>query len=286
MLESMVDMLKKAAAKKSAVGAFNILDYNSMRAVIAAAEDVNTPVIIQTSPAIVKFWGVGAIADWMRELAGKSSTPAVLHLDHCKDLELIRKCIEGGWTSVMIDASSKPLEENIALTKEVVAMAHPMGISVEGELGRIGGVQDALAVKAEDANLAAPAEAEQFCKQTGIDCLAPAVGTAHGVYKETPKIAFERIEEIAKRTGMPLALHGGTGLADEVFRRCIQCGCAKVNVSTHIKRAFICGFTDYYDKHRQENDPLKVINAQYERIKNEAAKFMNVFKNTCKNILL
>jgi len=278
-LENMVNMLKKAAAEGTAVGAFNILDYNSMRAVLKAAEEVKTPVIVQTSTATVKFWGVKAIAGWMRELADKSLGPAALHLDHCKDMELIRQCIEGGWTSVMIDASSKPLAENIALTKEVVAMAHPVGISVEGEIGRIGGVEEALVVKTKDANLADPAEAEQFCQQTGIDCLAPAVGTAHGFYKETPQIAFDRIEKIAKRTALPLALHGGTGLSDDTFRRCIRSGCAKINVSTHIKHAFICGFADYYGEHSKENDPLKVINAQYERIKSEVARFMAVFKN-------
>lgn len=279
-LENMVGMLKKAALEKSAVGAFNILDYNSMRAVIKAAEELSMAVIVQTSPATVKYWGVNAIAGWMRELAVNLSVPAALHLDHCKDLELIRKCIESGWSSVMIDASSKTFAENTALTKEVVVMAHPKGISVEAEIGRIGGVEDAFAVKEKDANLADPAEAERFCEQTGIDCLAPAIGTAHGFYKETPKIAFERIKKIARRVNLPLALHGGTGLSAEVFRRCIRCGCAKINVSTHIKQAFICGFTDYYGEHLNENDPLKVINAQSERIKCEVEKFMNVFKNS------
>jgi len=279
-LENMVDMLKKAAAAGNAVGAFNILDYNSLRAVIKAAEAVDVPVIVQTSPTTVKFWGVKAISGWMRALAENSPVPAALHLDHCKDLELIRACIAGGWTSVMIDASSKPLAENIALTKEVVAMAHPGGISVEGEIGRIGGVEDALAVRTQDANLADPDEADQFCRQTGIDCLAPAVGTAHGFYKETPRIAFDRIGEIAKRTGRPLALHGGTGLSDETFRRCIRSGCAKVNVSTHIKHAFIQGFADYYGEHQEENNPLKIIEAQYERIKGEVEKFMSVFNNS------
>jgi len=278
-LENMVGMLKKAAVEGNAVGAFNILDYNSLRAVIGAAEGIDVPVIIQTSPATVKFWGVNAIAGWMRELAGASAVPAALHLDHCKDMAMIRECIEGGWTSVMIDASARPFDENAALTKEVVTMAHPKGISVEGEIGKIGGVEEAIAVRTEDANLADPAEAGEFCKQTGIDCLAPAVGTAHGFYKETPRIAFDRIEEIAKRTGMPLALHGGTGLSDETFRRCIRSGCAKINVSTHIKHAFIKGFADYHDVHQEENNPLKIISAQHERIKREVEKFMVVFKN-------
>lgn len=278
-LENMIGMLKQASAEKRAVGAFNILDYNSMRAVIKAAEEINAPVIIQTSTATVKFWGAGAIAGWARELAAASAVPTALHLDHCKDMEMIHKCIANGWTSVMIDASARPFAENVALTKEVVARAHPKGISVEGEIGKIGGVEDTVAVSAKDANLADPAQAEQFYKQTGIDCLAPAVGTAHGFYKETPKIAFDRIKEIAKLTGVPLALHGGTGLSDDVFRRCIRSGCAKINVSTHIKHAFISGFIAYYDEHRPENDPLKIINAQYDRIKNEVVKFMTVFEN-------
>ncbi|MHC4175327.1 MAG: class II fructose-bisphosphate aldolase, partial [Planctomycetota bacterium] len=134
-LENMKAMLSKAAAEGYAVGAFNILDYNSTKAVVQTAQQANAPVIIQTSAKTVVFWGAAPIISWTRELAGSSSVPIALHLDHCKDLDLIKECIESGWTSVMIDASSKPFEENLALSRQVVQMARPKDITVEAEIG-------------------------------------------------------------------------------------------------------------------------------------------------------
>lgn len=276
-LENMTTMLKKAKEKKYAVGAFNILDYNSMKAVIKAAEEFNAPVIVQTSAKTVQLWGTKAMALWAQELGDSAKVPVALHLDHCKDLDLIKQCIDAGWTSVMIDASSKPFEENITLTKKVMAMAHPKGISVEAELGEIGGVEDDISVKGEDAYLADPAKSETFCRETVIDCFAPAVGTAHGIYKGEPKIAFDRIEEISQRTGLPLALHGGTGLSEQVFRKCISLGCAKVNISTQLKYAYIDSFVEYYNAHSTEYNPLKEITVQFERLKTAVAENIKLF---------
>jgi len=266
-LENMKAMLKKAASGSYAVGAFNILDYNSTKAVIQAAEDANAPVIIQTSAKTVIYWGCSAIICWVRELITASSVPIALHLDHCKDLHLIAECIEAGWSSVMIDASSKPFEENLALSQEVVEMARPADVTVEAELGAIVGVEDDLHVKEQDAHLADPEQAIRFCAEVKPDCFAPAIGTAHGVYKGEPKIAYDRLEEIAAKTAVPIALHGGTGLADEVFKRCISLGCAKVNISTQLKYAFIDGFVAYHRAHNTEYNPLKVIDAQFNELK-------------------
>ena len=260
-LENMKSMLSKAAAESYAVGAFNILDYNSTKAVVAAAEELNAPVIIQTSAKTVIFWGTSAIMCWMKELAGLSKVPVALHLDHCKGLDLIKKCIETGWTSVMIDASSKPFEENLALSKRVVDMALPKNVTVEIELGAIVGVEDDIHVKEQDAHLADPEQ------EAEPDCFAPAIGTAHGVYSGEPKIAYDRLEEIATRTSIPIALHGGTGLSDEVFTKCISLGCAKVNISTQLKYAFIDGFVTYHNRHNSEYNPLKVIGAQFDQLK-------------------
>ena len=265
-LENMKAMLSKAAGEDYAVGAFNILDYNSTRAVVLAAEQVKAPVIIQTSAKTVIFWGTSAIISWIRQLTYPSSVPIALHLDHCKDLKLIKECIESGWTSVMIDASSKPFEENLSLGREVVEMARPKDVTVEAELGAIVGVEDDIHVKEQDAHLADSEQAIKFCAEVKPDCFAPAIGTAHGVYKGEPKIAYDLLKEIAAKTAVPIALHGGTGLADEVFKKCISLGCTKVNISTQLKYAFIDGFVAYHNVNNTEYNPLKVIDAQLHQL--------------------
>jgi ketose-bisphosphate aldolase len=276
-LKNMNAMLSKAAAGKYGVGAFNILDYNSARAVVSAAEELAAPVIIQTSAKTVTFWGSRTLMGWVRELADKARVPVAVHLDHCKDLGLIAECIEAGWTSVMIDASSKPFGENLSLSKQVVEMARPKGITVEAELGAIVGVEDDIHVKEQDSHLADPKQAIEFCATVKPDCFAPAIGTAHGIYKGEPKIAYHILEEVAKATGVPIALHGGTGLADEVFTRCISLGCAKVNISTQIKYAFIDGFVGYHNGHNTQYDPLKVLRAQFDEMKNGIVENIKLF---------
>ena len=281
-LENMKAMLAAASEGGYAVGAFNILDYNSTKAVVRAAEDVKAPVIIQTSAKTVIFWGCSAIISWVKELIEQTSVPVALHLDHCKDLQLIADCIEAGWSSVMIDASSKPFEENLALSRQVVAMARPKNITVEAELGAIVGVEDDIHVKEQDSHLADPQQAVRFCQEVEPDCFAPAIGTAHGVYKGEPKIAYNLLEEIASKTDVPLALHGGTGLADEVFRKCISLGCAKVNISTQLKYAFIDGFVAHHNEHNTEYNPLKVIDAQFDELKKGIIEKINLFGSASK----
>lgn len=260
----MTNMLAKARKEGYAVGAFNVLDYISMKAAIEGSSELDSPIIIQTSEKTVRFWGYKTIVGWIKELSNKTKIPVALHLDHCKDLEVIQNCIDEGWTSVMIDASSKPFEENVELSSRVVEMAHPFGISVEAELGEIGGVEDDIIVDEEDAHLASPEKASIFLKHVKVDCFAPAIGTAHGVYKGEPKIAFDRLEEISLLTETPLALHGGTGLSEDVFKRCISLGCAKINISTQLKYAFIDGFINYYKTKPEEYNPLPVMQSQYD----------------------
>ncbi|MBN1509346.1 MAG: class II fructose-bisphosphate aldolase, partial [Sedimentisphaerales bacterium] len=251
-------MLSRAAAGKYAVGAFNVLDYNSTKAVVQAAQELRAPVILQTSAKTVTFWGSRPLMGWATELAASVPVPVALHLDHCKDLDLIRECIDAGWTSVMIDASARPFEENLSLSRRVVEMARPRGVTVEAELGAIVGVEDDIHVKEQESHLADPAQAVEFCAKVQPDCFAPAIGTAHGIYKGEPKIAYHVLEQVASSTDVPIALHGGTGLADEVFKKCIALGCAKVNISTQIKYAFIDGFVGYHNAHNTQYDPLKV----------------------------
>lgn len=275
-------MLGKAAGAGYAVGAFNILDYNSTKAVVLAAEETNAPVIIQTSAKTVIFWGASAIISWIRQLAGPSRVPIALHLDHCKDLDLIEECIESGWTSVMIDASSKPFEENLSLSRKVVQMARPKNVTVEAELGAIVGVEDDIHVKQQDSHLADSDQAIKFCEDVEPDCFAPAIGTAHGVYKGVPKIAYDLLEEIAAKIEAPIALHGGTGLADNVFKKCISLGCAKVNISTQLKYAFIDGFVAYHNANNIEYNPLKVIDAQFDALKAGIVEKINLFGSSGK----
>ncbi len=275
-LQSMTTILNKAQKQGYAVGAFNILDYNSMKAVVDAAEELHSPVIIQTSVKTVIFWGYAPVISWAKQLTENTSVPVAIHLDHCTDVDVIKKCIETGWTSVMIDASSKPFEENKALTRQVLDMAKPKGVSVEAELGAIVGVEDDIHVKEQDAHLADPEQAIQFCHELPVDCFAPAIGTAHGVYKGEPKISYDLIEKIAQKTGIPLALHGGTGLSEKVFHQCIALGCAKVNISTQLKYAHIDGFVNHFLENKVYN-PLKPLGAQYEALKSAVIENIKLF---------
>lgn len=275
-LVNMSTMLNDARRGGYAVGAFNILDYNSMRAVVNAADELHAPVIIQTSVKTVLFWGYDAVISWARQLSETTTVPVAIHLDHCTEIDVIQKCITAGWTSVMIDASAKPFEDNKQLTRQVLNMAHLKSISVEAELGAIVGVEDDIHVKEQDAHLADPEQSEQFCKELPVDCFAPAIGTAHGVYAGEPKVAFDLIENIARRTGVPLALHGGTGLSEEVFHKCIALGCAKVNISTQLKYSHIDGFVDYHNQHNVYN-PLKPLGAQYEALKAAVVENIKLF---------
>ena len=233
--------------------------------------------IVQTSVKTIVHWGYDCIHSWVEGLAGKSGVPVALHLDHCKDLDVIRRCIDSGWTSVMIDASSLPFEENLDLSSRVAAMAQPHGVSVEAELGAIVGVEDDIKVDEDAGLMADPALAGRFCREVPLDCFAPAIGTAHGLYKGEPKLDFERLESIAALTPVPLALHGGTGLADEVFRKCISMGCAKVNISTQLKHTFIDSFVNDHAENPSRYNPLATLEAQNRALKNAVAGYLKLF---------
>lgn len=274
---NMTDMLSKAKTEGYAVAAFNMLDYNSMKAIVKSAEELKAPVIVQVSVKTVKLWGYKAINSWYRELAENGPVPVVLHLDHCKEIDIIQQCTDNGWTSVMIDASSFPFEKNIELTRQVVELARPLNITVEAELGEIGGVEDDIAVAEEDAHLADVKKSVWFCRKTQPDLFAPAIGTAHGLYKGTPKIAYDRLEQIAKLTGIPVALHGGTGLAADVFKKCISLGCAKINISTQLKRQFIISFMEHQKQNPNDFEPVRYITDQYEAMKSDIMDFIRLF---------
>ncbi|MDE0969486.1 MAG: class II fructose-bisphosphate aldolase [Octadecabacter sp.] len=274
----MKPMLKKAQSEKYGIAAFNMIDYNSARAVVDGAQELNAPIIIQLSVKTIKIWGFKPIGDWVRSLSESVDVPVALHLDHCKDLDVIQRCIDAGWTSVMFDGSSLPFQENIRQTKLAYDIATSAGVGLEAEIGAIGGTEDDKFVAEDDAILAVVDECVEFCQYfPDLAVFAPAIGTAHGVYKGEPKIAYGRLAEITSAVDIPIALHGGTGLAADQFSRCISSGCAKVNISTMHKLQFIQGFTELKDQKPNLGEPIPFIEAQYEHMKTGVKNMIALF---------
>ena len=254
-----------AAKEGWAVGAFNVTDLLQFEAVIDAAIEKKAPVIVQTSVKPSQFLGTQMMVNIYRTLAESAPVPVCLHLDHSTDIAYCKKCADAGYTNIMIDASKQSYEENIRQTKEVVDYAHSIGnISVEGELGTVGGVEDQIKVAEDEAQLANPEQSIEFVERTGVDIFAPAIGTAHGVYKtKNPKIDFERMATIHKMLNSngiktPLVVHGGTGLPDDYVVKLLQAGGAKFNVSTELKHTLIDAKWEYLSAHRDEYDPGKL----------------------------
>lgn len=277
-LVTMKPMLKQAQGAKYGIAAFNMIDYNSARAVIDGASELNAPIIVQVSVKTIKLWGHQPIADWVKSLARDVDVPVALHLDHCKDLDVIQGCIDAGWTSVMFDGSALPFAENLAETRKAYEMATAAGVGLEAEIGAIGGTEDDKFVAEDDAILADVDECLTFCAELPeLAVFAPAIGTAHGFYKGTPKIAYERLERITSTVDIPIALHGGTGLSDDQFHRCINAGCSKVNISTMHKRQFIEGFVGLRAAEPDQSEPIPFIAAQYDAMKSDVRDMVRIF---------
>ena len=258
------------------VGAFNIVDWVTMDAVLSAATEAKSPVIVQVSVKTVKVMGAKLIQVMFAEMAGRSPIPATLHLDHCPDRKVIDECLAAGWNSVLFDASKLTYEDNMAQTKEVVALAHKTGIAVEGELEAVKGVEDGVGSE-EGGAVVALDKALAFIRETHVDSFAPAIGTAHGVYKGTPRINFQRVAEIVAAEPLPLVVHGGTGLSEETFRELIRLGAPKVNISTQLKITMADGFREYLTEKPKEYDPLKLLGAVKKRVQAQVVQFMRTF---------
>ena len=270
--------LNKARREGYAIGAFNIFDYTSARAVVAAAEECGKPVILQTSVGTVKYYGAEKLFNMLNYLLKNAVVPAFLHLDHCRDVAFAKECVDTGWDSIMIDASAQPIETNINMTREAAVYAHAHGVFVEGEIGVIEGVEEEIvSSKGEHAD---DAECFRFASESGLDYLAPAVGTAHGVYTAAPKLNFELVEKLGRELAQPIVLHGGTGLADDTFTRLIQLGISKVNVSTALKHAGIDGAKKYIMEQPQQYNPLKFHESMYESLKETVKRHILVFANS------
>lgn len=232
-------MLEDAQKNRYAVGAFNYCNAESAQAIAEVGCELRSPVMFITGPWEIPILGAKMmvqIADW---IAKEADVPVCLHLDHAADIELIKECIEAGFPSVMIDASRYDFEENVRLTKIVVDMAHAKGITVEGELGAVGRVDDSTVEGEGEASLTEPDKAAEFVERTGVDALASAIGNAHGIYTQKPVLDFQRLEAIRNATGIPLVLHGGSGTPADQLHRAIDIGISKVNVASELGRAFL-----------------------------------------------
>ena len=235
---SMKEMLDRALAERYGVAAFNVLDDLSIEAVLAAAVEERSPVILQTSVKTVRAYGRHQLVAVFRALVAEVDVPVALHLDHCPDRAVISGCLDAGWNSVLFDAHELDVADNLAQTTEVVAQAHAVGAHVEGEIEGIQGVEDGLGSDEVSARQSLEV-AVDFITRTGVDCFAPAIGNAHGQYAPAPVLDHQRVSDLVEATGVPMALHGGTGLAPEQFTDLIARGCAKVNISTALKEVYM-----------------------------------------------
>jgi fructose-bisphosphate aldolase, class II len=258
-LVSMTEFLPKAKAGKYAVGQFNMNNLEFAQAITDAAIEEKSPFIFGVSEGALKYMGIEYTVAIARAAAEKSGLPIALHLDHGSTFEVAMKCIRAGFSSVMFDGSHHPFEENIKITKEVVKAAHAMGVSVEGELGTIGGVEDDVSVDEANAALAKPEEAIRFYEETGVDCVAIAVGTAHGMYKGEVKIHYDIIKAVASKIPVPIVLHGGSGVPDEMIREAVQAGVGKINVNTENQVACTEAIREVLAKDSKVYDPRKYL---------------------------
>jgi fructose-bisphosphate aldolase, class II len=253
------DVLGPAEKGGYAVGAFNANNMEIVQAIIEAAVEERSPVIIQASQGAIKYAGLDFIVALVKTAAQNADVPVVLHLDHGTDFAQVMLCIRHGFSSVMYDGSKLPLEDNISMTSRVVEIARAVGVSVEAELGKIGGTEDDVSVEERDALFTDPREAEIFARETGVDALAIAIGTAHGVYKGEPKLDFPRLKKIRELTDVPIVLHGSSGVPDDAIRKAVELGVSKINIDTDIRQAFMGKAAAHMRANPDNIDPRKLL---------------------------
>lgn len=282
------DMLIRASEGGYCVGAFNCTNLAQMLGVVDAAVARRAPVIIQTSVSPATFHGIRTLAAVYRAVADSVPVPVCLHLDHCEEVDMCKAAADAGYTNIMIDASQHDFEENVRLTREVCDHCHRVGATVEGELGTVGGVEDQVAVADDEAQLCDPDKSLEFVERTGVDLFAPAIGTAHGVYRtENPKIDFERFGRINTLVNKPavrapLVVHGGTGLKDDVVRRLVALGGAKFNVSTDLKHVLIDTTFAHLAEHREDYNPGRLDKAVRTAIRDRVARYIDLLGSSGK----
>lgn len=259
------EMFQKAQAGQYAVGAFNVENLEMVMAVIRAAEELNAPVIMQSTPSTVKYAGLDYYLAMAKAAAERASVPVAMHLDHGNTFELAMQALRTGYTSIMIDGSHGSFEENIALTRRVAEACLPSDISVEAELGKVGGKEDDLEAE-HDSPYTDPQQAKEFVERTNVCSLAVAIGTAHGLYHGTPKLDLERLSAIHEVVSIPLVLHGASGVPDDAVRESIKRGICKVNFATELRIAYSDGVKKYLAENPDGFDPKKYGAAGMENV--------------------
>ena len=299
MLVTNKDLMVPARKNGYAIGAFNVQNLESMSAIAEAATEEKSPVIMQITPSVIKYAGLAYISNLVKTAAQLAPVPIAMHLDHGGDFETTAKCIDAGFSSVMIDGSFLSFEENVAVTKRVVSVAHPKGVSVEAELGKLAGVEE-RSVAEKDAILTDPEAAVDFVEKTGVDTLAVAIGTSHGAYKfkSEAKLDLERLKIISEKIGIPLVLHGASsvpqeivekankygaelsgakGIPEEQIRKAIGLGIAKINIDTDLRLAFTATLREVLTNSPKNFDPRKVLGPAREAMKEVAKGKMRLF---------
>ncbi|MBU0540422.1 class II fructose-bisphosphate aldolase [Patescibacteria group bacterium] len=299
MLISAKKILTAARAKRYAVPAFNVNNLEILKAVMSAAEKIRSPVIIQTSEGAIEYAGIEYLAAMIR-VAAKGKIPVVMHLDHGKDLRYVKLALANGYNSIMIDGSALPYLKNVAITKKVVALAHPKGVSVEAEIGALAGIEDLISVKEKDAALTNPEEAVRFAKDTKCDSLAIAIGTSHGAYKFKGKTHLDigRLKKIAKLVALPIVLHGASGVREDLktmaekygaklgeargvmdqdIKAAIKNGVAKINIDTDLRLAFTAGMREALHDLPKVIDPRKLLEPSNILMREVAMRKMRLF---------
>ena len=271
------DLLQAALEGKYAIGAFNAFNLEMVQAIVEAAEEERSPLILQVSQGAIKYAGLEQATAMVRVAAQLASVPVVLHLDHGTDFAQVVRCLRAGFTSLMYDGSAKPFDENVAITRRVVELGHAVGISVEAELGRIGGVEDHLKVSDLEATMTDPEEARRFVELTGVDSLAVAVGTVHQMRTRTAQLNFERITSIREAVGIPLVLHGASGVPDEGVREAVARGICKINIATHLNKAFVEAVSQALATNPGVVDPRKILVKGKEAVKEAVREKIRLF---------
>ncbi len=275
---SMKEILGHAFKERYGVAAINVFNDLTLEAVLAAAVEVHSPVIIQTSVKTVKSIGIDLLFAMWTELTRNISVPVSLHLDHCPEREVISTCLAKGWNSVLFDASALPVAENKRQTIEVVAEARRYNAGVEGEIEGIKGVEDGIGSDTESLRQSLEV-ALDFIRATQVDCFAPAIGNAHGVYQSEPKLDGQRVSDIVSAIPVPIALHGGSGLTEQQFKDLIARGCAKVNISTALKREYMKSNLTFLRNAEAKDkwDPPSLFNAVRQDVIKLAKGYMQTF---------
>jgi len=299
------ELLNQAKKGGYAVGAFNINNLEILQAILSAGEAEKSPVIIAVSEGAIQYAGMAYIVSMVQTASGQTFIPLSLHLDHGTDLEVIRSCIENGFTSVMIDGSHLGFEENVGITKKVVEMAKGKGVSVEAELGRLKGIEEKVSVSEKEAFLTHPQAAVEFIRRTEVDALAVAIGTSHGAYKfkGEARLDFDRLKEIAKKVDIPLVLHGASGvppsvlekaerfgaklpgakgIPDDAIQKAISSGISKINIDTDLRLSFVGALREALVTKPEEFDPRKILGPGREAIKQTVQSKMKLFGSSGK----